>query len=163
MLRAPELSDVDDIYEWENSPDRLLHGRTGLPYSKLSIRDYIDNYNATALDSGHLRFIIDNAGVAIGLIELYDLDLSASKAFVSIFIAPAHRNKKHASEALDELTCFTRNHLGLQRLCAVVSVENIPSLKLFHNASFQEIASLPDWVRSLQGNLIDAKLLIRNI
>lgn len=160
MLRAPEKKDVENIYKWENDPERLLHGRTGLPYSKGMIEEYVTSYNETALGSGHLRFIIDpgNIGSANGLADLYDIDLSSRKAFVSIYVDEAHRRKEIATQTLEELISFARDQLGLNQLVAVISDENAVSIRLFEKTGFKKIAELPQWSRSITGGLINAWL-----
>ena len=160
MLRAPELSDANQIYKWENDPERLAHGRAGLPYSLQLIIDYINSYSETALSSGNVRFVIDIEGKAGGLADLYDIDFSARKAFVAIYVDEESRGKGIGADALGELISFARGHLGLNQLVAVVGAENVPSRKLFLKAGFQDIATLPDWCRGTDGALTDASLLL---
>lgn len=165
ILRAPEISDIDFIYAVENHPHRLEHGRVGLPYSRQSISAYVENYNETALSSGHIRFIIcsGETTASIGIIDIYDIDLSSSKAFVSIFIKEEFRRKGIAHKALSQAISFARNELGLFQLVAVIASSNIASVKLFSSLQFKEIAVLPKWIRAMSGNFIDAFLFIRQL
>ena len=160
MLRAPESRDVELIYTWENDPERLLHGRTGLPYSRETIEDYVSNYNETALGSGNLRFIVvkNESKEACGIIDLYDIDFSSRKAFTSVYIDIDNRNQGLGKQAIADIISFGRDHLGLNQIVAVISTENQVSVKLFESAGFKKAAVLPQWVRSTEGRLIPAYL-----
>lgn len=160
MLRAPEPDDLDVLYKWENDPERLLYGRTGLPYPRKLLADYIAGYNEVALNAGHIRFLVDSPdGETIGILDLYDLDLSARKAFVSIYIDAGSRGKGLASAAVDEAIEFARGHLGLYQLVVIVSSENPPSSRLFLSKGFKKIATLPHWLRNKTGELVEAEML----
>lgn len=162
MLRAPEPSDLEKMYEWENDPDRLLHGRTGLPYSKAFLSDYITTYNETALSSGHVRFIVsDHKMLPLGILDLYDIDLTSRKAFISVYIDSNYRNRGIAKSAVTEAICFARDQLGMNQLIAIVNEENQISLSLFKKVGFTHIALLPQWVRAMDGSLKSASLLAK--
>lgn len=160
-LRAPEPSDVEFIYNVENDPDRLLQGNTGMPVSRRQIEQYVENYHAEALTSGDIRFIIEEEGVAIGIADLYDMDLSSSKAFVSIYIKPENRKVGLGLKALEQLVRFACDQLGLRLLAAFVSEQNAPSKSLFANAGFDIVATLPKWMRSNEGGFTDANVFVK--
>lgn len=160
-LRAPEPSDIDFIYMCENHPDRLLHGRTGLFLSRDQLRLYIKNYHERSLASGHIRFIVDNFDMQAGIADLYDIDNSSRRAFISVYIDEPFRRQGLGTRVLGELCEFGRDELGLFQLCATISTENAPSLALFMKCGFKEIARLPQWVRSHDGTLKDALLTVK--
>lgn len=157
MLRAPEPSDLDCLFKWENDPERLLHGSVGLPLSRDTIQLYIAGYNDVALTTGHIRFLFDDpGGNKAGVCDLYNLDHSSRKAFVSIFVDREYRQMGLASQAIDNLIDFARCHLGLHQLVAVVAIHNKASIKLFESKGFVDIARLPEWVRTFEGKLSEA-------
>lgn len=161
MLRAPEKTDIDNIYRWENHPQRLLHGRTGLPYSRLLIADYIDNYSVTALSNGQLRFMIEtDEGLTAGMADLYDIDFSGRNAKVSIFVDTPCQHRGIGTSAMAELLDFARDQLGLYQVAAIVSAENQASMKFFTKCGFNAIATLPRWTRGTSGALTDATILL---
>ena len=162
-LRAPELTDVDFIYRVENHPERLLYGRTGLPYSRELITDYISNYNLTALDSGNVRFILEDTAHgtsnSIGIVDLYNIDFSTRKAFISIYIEEEYRRQGHGTTAVKQAVAFARDNLGLNQIVAVVAEFNIASNALFAHLQFKQIALLPQWSRNTAGELANARLM----
>lgn len=162
-LRAPEPKDVEFIYKCENDPNRLAQGRTGLPLSKLQISRYVENYHAEALASGSVRFMIECDGETAGIVDLYDLDFSASKGFVAIYVDERHRGRGIGKEALAQLASFAVAQLSLVMLVAVVSEANDASVRLFRRAGYDAVALLPQWVRSPGGELISARLFVRHI
>lgn len=158
ILRAPEPEDIEFIYQCENDPERLLHGRVGLPYSRESIRRYVEHYADEAILSGAVRFIVEDLGRTCGITDLYDIDNSARRAFLSVYISPHYRRKGLGAEAL-VMTCdFARDHLGLTQLNAIVADDNAISIKLFKKTGFFDVAVLPQWVRKSNGDLGDALL-----
>lgn len=164
MLRAPELTDVDALYLWENDKNRLEQGRTGLPLSRKVIWDYVNNYNQIALSSTDVRLMFDHEEFSpAGVVDLYDIELSASRSFVSIYVAQRCRKQGLGTLALEEVEKFARDHLGLQQLCAVVSSANLPSLALFTKAGYVELTKLPQWVRDASGELVSAILFLKKL
>lgn len=160
-LRAPEPEDIDFIYSVENDPERLLHGRTGLPVSRAQISEYICRYSQNALTADALRLIIEDNHRAMGIIDLYDMDMSARKAFVAIYIVPESRGRGLGLSALNEMLETGFNQFGLNQIIAVVGRENHPSLKLFDKAGFVQICELRQWVRNSDGHLGSALLLTK--
>lgn len=164
ILRAPELSDVDALYLWENDPDRLMHGRVGLPYSRHSIWEYVKQYNDNALPSGHVRLMFDTDHLTpSGVVDIYDIDSSALHAYVSIYVATVVRNQGLGLEALSQAKNFALNHLGLNQLAAFISCDNSVSISLFEKAGFKKIAFLPEWVRGRSGSLTAAFLYLHKL
>lgn len=153
ILRAPEPSDVDRLYIWENTPEMWPFGSFMAPMSRHQLWEYVRNYDANPLASGQLRLIIDfpaenrTETTSAGIIDLYDIDAKNSRAFVGIMIAPIHRRKGIARGALEKLDEYCLTCLGLRLLAAEVASDNQPSLNLFTSAGYSLTGRRPSWFR----------------
>lgn len=154
ILRAPEPSDVDRIYLWENNPEMWPCGSFRAPLSRHQIWEYVNNYDANPLSGGQLRLIIeagaDEEGegyTPCGIVDLYDIDPRDSRAFVGIMVAPDFRRKGIAAEALAQLEKYCRECLALRLLAAEVASNNQPSIRLFGGAGYLLVGRRPAWFR----------------
>ena len=72
-LRAPEMSDLDMLFLWENDSS-LWHVENAVaPYSRKQLWEYIDTYVADIFATRQLRFIIQEnyTKTPIGTIDLF--------------------------------------------------------------------------------------------
>lgn len=157
-LRAPEPSDLDALYLWENDPSISRYGSAKAPYSRALLWEYINTYDSDPYYAGQLRLMIDADGETCGAIDLYNIDGKNMRAFVGIVLDKSKRGQgigKRALEFLCDYCCVT---LGLHQLIAVVPEPNEKSIELFESAGFAVKAVLPQWVR-LGKEFVDAKLM----
>lgn len=128
LLRAPEPSDVDAMFRWENDSAIWAYGRTRAPMSRFQLHEYVRNYSADPLSDGQARFIIELPGEgAAGCVDIYDLDPVNRRAAVGVVVDPTCRGRGLALDALVALCRYVWSELGLHQLWAVVARENIPS------------------------------------
>jgi diamine N-acetyltransferase len=150
LLRAVEPEDLDTLYKWENSTALWIHGNTLAPYSKLVLRQYInDALEMDIYQSRQLRLMItltDN-NTTIGTIDLYDIDAHHRRAGIGILIDEAYRQKGYASQALLLMQEYAFNFLYLHQLYAYISVSNAKSISLFEKANYKEVGVLKDWIQ----------------
>lgn len=147
-LRAVEPEDVDRLYILENDQAIWPFGSNQAPLSHHQLWEYANNYDANPFSSGQLRLIIASADNNIcGIVDLYDIDARNSRAMVGIMIAPEFRNRQLATDALRQLSEYSRNILGLSLLAADIPADNEPSLKLFSRCGYQNIGERPAWYR----------------
>ncbi|MDE6528310.1 MAG: GNAT family N-acetyltransferase [Muribaculaceae bacterium] len=176
-LRALEPGDVDRLYLWENDPEMRRHGAATAPWSRHQLWEYANNYDADPLRSGQLRLMIEKRGkplhqdsrgngspnqaenVAVGCVDLYDIDTRNRHAFVGIMIAREHRRNGYASEAMLQLADYCLTSLGLHSLVAVVAADNTPSIRLFTRCGFTLRGTLAHWLRLRPGVYSDAAIL----
>lgn len=166
ILRAPEPSDLDAMYLWENDSQAWCVTDSLAPVSRHQLWEYIRNYDANPLSAGQLRLIIasaDDSSCPLGVIDLFDINPLHRHASVGIYIAPSHRARGIASAALSSLISYCRDRLPLIHLSAVVAVGNTPSSSLFLSAGFAHIATLPRWIRNADNSFSDASLLILDL
>lgn len=148
-LRAPEPSDVDAMFRWENDATSWTSGRTRAPLSRHALWEYVDNYTADITVSDQARFIITDVSSSqpVGCIDLYDLDMLNRRAGVGIYIDASERRKGYGRLALDLLCGYAQRELGLHQLMAVIVADNQPSRSLFRESGFKECGRLRSWVR----------------
>lgn len=160
-LRAPELSDVDALYLWEN--DRMLwpEGRTRAPLSRHQLWQYIDSYSADPLAEGQARFMIvdDKSGKCVGAVDLFDIDAVNRRAALGIFVAPQHRRNGIALRAVRLIAGYCHIELGLHQLWATTAASNTASRRLFENAGFTVAGRLRSWVRVSPSSYSDAYIM----
>lgn len=149
-LRALEPEDLDILYRWENDTSLWIHGNTLSPYSKLTLRQYInDSLTQDVFQSKQLRMMVclkeDNR--TIGTIDLFDFDHHAGKAGIGILIDENFRGKNYASEVLQIIQDYAFNFLNLHQIYAYISCDNQISINLFSKAGYIETARLKDWIK----------------
>ena len=154
ILRKLEPDDLSALYAWENDADAWLDGDTHNPVSKADLREYILRTTGDVYQDGQLRLIICHADALqqpVGCVDLYNVDIRNRKAAVAIYIAPEYRRKGIALHALKQLKSYVVSILHFRFLYAFVRDANYPSLNLFQNVGFQNVACLPNWV--LEGDI----------
>ncbi|MDL2303569.1 GNAT family N-acetyltransferase [Dysgonomonas sp. OttesenSCG-928-D17] len=150
LLRAVEPEDLDTLYKWENSTALWIHGNTLAPYSKLVLRQYInDALEMDIYQSRQLRLMVDLAGsdTTIGTVDLYDIDGHHRRAGIGILIDENYRQKGYASQALLLMQEYAFNFLYLHQLYAYISASNIKSISLFEKSDYKEVGVLKDWIQ----------------
>lgn len=149
-LRAPEPSDIDMLYLWENDSSIWEEGAVRAPMSRKMLFDYVNNYNPDPNAAGQMRMVIalNATGDAIGCLDLYDYDALNRRSGVGIVIDESHRNRGYGIASLELLAEYCRRSLGLHQLWAIVSRSNDSSLALFKRAGFRSCGSLKSWIRT---------------
>jgi diamine N-acetyltransferase len=154
-LRPIEPSDLDYLYEWENDPENWLVSNTSAPFSRHTLRKYIENAHQDIYEARQLRLMIDRQDPSadkpetVGIIDLFDFDPLHLRAGVGILIAQkGDRMKGLASEAVSLLMDFAFHSLHLHQLYCNVAEDNEASLKLFSKLGFSEVGRKRDWIRN---------------
>lgn len=149
-LRAIEPEDLDIIYSWENDSDSWYLGNTNIPFSKNTIRRFINESANNLFVDCQLRLMIDilENNKTIGSVDLYDFDAINMRAAVGIIINSEFRNIGYATNALDLLIQYCFNLLTLKQLYCYISESNSHSQRLFEKANFQNTGLLKDWIKN---------------
>ncbi|MDR0908021.1 MAG: GNAT family N-acetyltransferase [Rikenellaceae bacterium] len=153
-LRALEPSDVELLYGWENDTRLWEVSETTAPYSRETLRQFIENQQYDIYRTRQQRFVICRlAGNApVGMIDLFDFDPRNLRAGVGIVICDeASRHAGYATEALELLCSYASKALNLRGLYATVGIDNTPSIQLFRSCGFTEVGTLRDWSRTENG------------
>jgi len=151
LLRAPEPSDIDTIFRWENDT-RIWHlGNTITPYSRFDIEQFILNADRDIFSIKQLRLLIDwhasTAGEAtVGIVDLFEFEPQHKRAGVGILIDEKYRRRGFATEAVQLLVeyCFTT--LNLHQVYCNIEQSNTESIRLFTKAGFTLCGHKKDWL-----------------
>lgn len=157
-LRAPEQSDIDLLYIWENNMEIWKVSNTITPFSRFVLKKYIETAHLDIWDTKQLRLIIEAKDqsslmfVPVGLIDLFDFDPFHLRAGIGILIANAEfRQKGYATEALKLMIRFSFETLQLHQLYCNISSDNTISLQLFSNVGFEVIGVKKGWLKKVSG------------
>ncbi len=140
-LRAPEPTDVDTLYIWENDPALWHVGFTHAPVSRQQLWEYVSSYDGDIAHGGQIRFMIvdDSCGRTIGTLDISDYDPRHRRAQVGIYIAPQARNQGFARVSLEMAATYCREILGIHGLYAMVAADNTISARLFSSAGYKNV------------------------
>lgn len=150
VLRAVEPEDLEILYRWENSTVLWYHGNTLAPYSKLVLRQYInDSLEMDIYQSKQVRLMIDlvEEKVTIGTIDLYDIDAHNRRAGIGILIDDDYRRRGFAKQALELMSNYAFDFLYLHQIYAYIAQSNTNSISLFEKAGYQSVGILKDWLQ----------------
>lgn len=152
VLRAPEPEDLELMYGMENDTSLWCVGGTLLPYSRYTLRAYLEQSKQDLYAERQARFVIAlKCGGAVGMIDLADFDPLNSRAEVCVGILGKYCGQGIASAALALLCDYAFRRLHLHQLYAYIPTENIKSVKLFAGQGFEEVAVLRDWLHGENG------------
>ena len=147
-LRAPEPEDLELLYTMENDTHLWSVGTTLVPYSRFTLRNYIEQTRGDLYSERQARFVIELAdGNTAGMIDLADYTPFDSRAEVCIGILGEYRNRGIAGEALALLKEYATGYLGIHQLYAYIPAGHTASKKLFEGAGFLHTCTLKEWKR----------------
>lgn len=155
-LRAVEPEDLELLYKWENNSQYWIISNTVTPFSRYTLKRYIENSHKNIYVTGQLRLMIDHieSRKTIGTIDIFDFDPFHKRAGIGILIADeSFRRKGYASMALKALIEYCFNTLLLHQLYCNILGTNHESMDLFKKTGFREIGIKKDWINSLNGYL----------
>ena len=152
-LRALEAEDVDLLYVWENAPAVWGVSGTLAPFSRHTLRRFLDEQRFDLYAARQLRLVVETLdGRAVGLVDLFEFEPVDLRAGIGILIHGAgDRGRGFASDALDVLCRYARQVLGLHQLWCSVAPDNAASLTLFRRAGFVECGRKREWRRTPDG------------
>ena len=151
-LRAPEPEDLELMYAMENDTSLWSAGNATLPYSRYTLRLYLEQSKQDLFTERQARFVITLAnGEAAGMIDLADFDPLNSRAEVCIGLLGKYRGKGIATHALTLLSEYAFKKLHINQLYAFIPEWNNESLKLFEKNGFTKSSLLHQWQRTEKG------------
>lgn len=155
-LRALEPEDMELLYDWENNEIHWLISNTISPFSKYTLKRYLENSHKNIYETGQLRLMIDQIPdkVTIGTIEIFDFDPFHKRAGLGILIAnEIYRRKGYASMALRCLITYCFKTLQLHQLYCNILGNNSESIDLFKKQGFVQAGIKKDWIKTSDGYL----------
>lgn len=168
-LRAPELTDIDLLYVWENNMEIWKVSNTLTPFSRFVLKKYIETAHLDIWETKQLRLIIEAKDqsslmfVPVGLIDLFDFDPFHLRAGIGILIANSeYRRKGYATDALRLIIKYSFETLQIHQLYCNISSENSISLQLFQNVGFSIVGTKKEWLKTIDGWQDEVMLQIVN-
>ena len=147
-LRALEPTDLDTLYRWENDTALWAVSDTVAPYSREALWHYLEQYTGDIYAQRQLRLMITLAdGTPAGTVDYLNFDPLNNRAELGLFIAPEHRGKGLGRQALDLLTAYSREHIGLRQLYVFIAIDNEVCLKLFEDYGYRRVGTINSWVK----------------
>jgi diamine N-acetyltransferase len=169
VLRAPEPSDIDVLYRWENDTEIWHISNTYTPFSKYILEKYIETAHLDIYQVKQLRLMIDirENGTqqlhTVGAIDLFDFDPYHNRAGVGILIGEkSDRKKGYATAALEKFISYSFNTLHLHQLYCNITLGNEESLRLFKKFGFKVSGKKADWIKQPGGYIEEYMLQLIN-
>ena len=155
-LRALEPEDLELLYEWENNSTYWTISNTVTPFSKYTLKRYMENSHKSIYETGQLRLMIEliEEKKTIGTIDIFDFDPFHKRAGLGILIADENQRRKgYASMALKCLIEYCFKTLQLHQLYCNILANNCESMDLFRKQGFIQTGTKKEWVKTSDGYL----------
>ena len=149
-LRPLEPEDLEYLYRWENDMDLWEVSDTLTPFSRYTLKQYIENSHLDIYATKQLRLIIETleSKVPIGAIDLYEFDPYHQRAGMGIMIHDKENRKVgYATSAIGLMIDYCFETLGLNQIYCSVPSGNVASLKLFEKLGFIRTGYRKEWLR----------------
>lgn len=164
-LRSPEPEDIELLYHWENDTDVWQVSNTLTPFSRFTLRRYIETSHLDIYEAKEVRFMIDTIGVpvkTVGTIDIFEFDPFHLRAGVGILIGdPTERGKGFANDALKILLQYASFILKLNQVYCNINASNEVSLKLFQQNGFEVSGEKKQWNKGTHG--FESELFLQHI
>ncbi|MCL2436196.1 MAG: GNAT family N-acetyltransferase [Lentimicrobiaceae bacterium] len=153
FLRALEPSDLELLYQWENDPEIWKISQTLTPYSKYTLKQFIDIAQEDIFAAKQVRFMINllHTKQTVGILDVFDIDFINSRAGIGILIDKNYRNQEIGAEAVSLALTYLFNTLHLHQIYCNVLNNNPVSLKLFEKCGFSIVGTKKDWIKTETG------------
>ena len=153
-LRAIEPEDLELLYRWENNVSHWVISNTISPFSKYTLKRYVENSHKSIYETGQLRLMIDYTpdNVSVGTIDIFDIDFYHLRAGVGVLIADdKYRRKGLAYMALTCLIDYCFKTLSLNQLYCNILSDNHESIQLFGKLGFVQAGIKKEWIKTPSG------------
>ena len=153
-LRAFEPEDLELLYNWENNVSYWTISNTISPFSKYTLKRYVENSHKSIYETGQLRLMIDYIpdNISVGSIDIYDFDPYHFRVGIGILIAEEkYRRKGLASMSLTCIINYCFKTLRLHQLYCNILSDNPESMELFSKLGFVQVGIRKEWVKTPAG------------
>lgn len=146
-LRALEPADLDLLYTIENDITLWHTSSQTAPYSRYQLREYIASNGADIYKDEQVRFVIEEDGRAVGLIDLFNFSPYHHRAELGIALLREVQGRGIAQQAIAAIEDYARNIVGLHQIYAIVEASNTRSVAMLERYGFRCTNELKDWIR----------------
>jgi diamine N-acetyltransferase len=164
-LRALEPEDLELLYDWENNESYWTISNTISPFSKYTIKRYLENSHKNIYESGQLRLMIEHIQdkIAVGTIDIFDFDPFHRRAGLGILIAnESYRRKGYAAMALTVVIEYCFKTLQVHQLYCNILASNTESMDLFKKLGFVQAGIKKEWIKTSEGYLDEYQFQLIN-
>jgi RimJ/RimL family protein N-acetyltransferase len=139
-LRAVEPSDAENFFRWDQDSERA-HNLDFLwpPTSKVHSIAYAEEASKRKFENDTYQWIIENrAGEAVGAIDTHHCNPRDGTLSYALDVAPEHRRKGYASEAILMVLRYYFEELRYQKANIPVHSDNPESIRLHEKLGFHQ-------------------------
>lgn len=147
MLRALEPEDLDLLYTIENDRSQWWIGTQTAPYSRYRLRDYIANTDSDIYKDEQVRFIIEDEGAAVGIVDLFNFSARNSRAEIGIALMREAQGRGLARKAVNDIIEYARDVISLHQVYGIIPESNSASIRMLEACGFTQTACLKDWLQ----------------
>ena len=160
-LRALEPNDLELIYEVENDKSLWVYSNTASPFSRYTLKKFIENSHLDIIEHKQLRLVITDDEQSYGFIDLYDYDFINRRVGVGIIIFKKYRSKGIGLSSLQLTENYLLEHIPIHQVYANISSTNKESISLFEKSDFVNVGLKKDWI--FYNNKFNDELLFQKI
>ena len=161
-LRVLVPEDAMTLFLWDNDPELRDAQESNTPPTLMELQAFCLEGPRALEVHGQQRWIIDVNGKSIGTVELFDYHQQHQRAGIGIIIAhPEHRNQGWGTRILLETESLAQT-FSIYNLWAIISEDNVASLRAFEKAGYERAGHLKNWL-NLRGGFVDGILVQKNL
>ena len=160
-LRALEPNDLELIYEVENDKSLWVYSNTSSPFSRHTLKKFIENSHLDIIEHKQLRLVIADDEQSYGFIDLYDYDFINRRVGLGIIIFKKYRSKGIGLSSLQLTENYLLEHVPIHQVYANISSTNKESISLFEKSNFVNVGLKKDWI--FYNNKFNDELLFQKI
>lgn len=145
-LRRMAQSDGEALFDMRRDPEMHLYTDTKADQNLDETLAYIDKMNKGVDEDKWVIWAIEllETGVVIGSICIWNLDPEAMTAELGYGILPDQQGRGYMKEALDCVTAYGFDVMGLAALEAFTERDNVRSLRLLEKCQFVKTGEVDD-------------------
>ncbi|GEE02288.1 diamine N-acetyltransferase [Gordonia spumicola] len=133
-LRAQEVTDVEFLHSLFSDPEVVRYWFVE-PY--VTRTDFETKFEARRGDRTARRFIIDDDGEAVGIVELVDIRETHRNCEFQIIVAPGRQGHGYAQTATTLILDYAFKTLNLHKVYLQVDDENEGAIHVYRKCGFQ--------------------------
>ena len=160
-LRALEPNDLELVYEVENDKSLWVYSNTSSPFSRHTLKKFIENSHLDIIEHKQLRLVIADDEQSYGFIDLYDYDFINRRVGVGIIIFKKYRSRGIGLSSLQLTENYLLEHVPIHQVYANISSTNKESISLFEKSKYVNVGLKKDWI--FYNNKFNDELLFQKI
>lgn len=146
-LRAMEPEDLDNIYRWENAPEKSASSTEHRLFSRHELTQFLlDAENGDIYATRQQRLMAVDDDHTVGFVELYDFDPYNHRAGFGVLVDDRLRGQGYGVALMRALESYCRSELQLHVLWCDVMASNLASRAMLRHCGFSEIGIRRDWL-----------------